>query len=284
MKLLFFVFNIIDRFKRKRKRKPDHLLPKAAHVFFLNPDYNAIPASQPLPFPRKNIVSTSVSGIIILGLVSACAAITPIAFLQSVLVDRALEQYGVPASATVTSCEKTRSGRPWLTYTYSAKGSNGALLQLEDRAGGNYGQFCADRGRVIAIQYLLENPTVTRIIEPGLAAWGADLGVFILTAIVTTIPLVMLVIAIPQHIHNSWRYRQFVEKGKLLPGKIIAATWPTKRDPAKLSIEYEFLTPDNRTLKGEQSRTRLDMNAERVPAPGAAIRVLYVDDHLHMML
>jgi hypothetical protein len=283
MKLLFFVFNIIDRFKRQ-KRKPDHLLPKAARVFFLNSDYNAIPASQPLPFPRKNIVATSMSAIITMFILSACLAAIPAALLQDVLDDRRLEQYGVPARATVTNCQRTRSSRPQITYSYSAKTSSGAVLQLEDRTFGNYGQSCASPGQVIAIQYLVENPSVTRITEPGFAAWGADLGVFILTAIVAVGSLIALVIMIPQHIYNAWRYRQFVEKGKLLPGKITAVEWPTKRNPAVLSVEYEFLTPDNRTLKKKQSRVRLDMKPERVPSPGTAIRVLYVDDRLQMLL
>jgi len=94
------------------------------------------------------------------------------------------------------------------------------------------------------------------------------------------------------------RYEQLVKTGVILNGTIANIRIKEQRFSYRdkdfqmkeyrgtyyIVVTYTFKTPDQRMISGEQIRIREDLRDRPLPPIGTPIRVLYADDHTHVML
>ncbi len=284
MKWFSFVNDLLYLYKIIRKKSDPPLYPTEQEIFFLEPDYTSASITEPSSIKKATIVPVTVAALIFHLVLCVCILPIPLSLVGGIMADRELELRGVTTPATVINCTKTRSNRPAVTFTYNVTNSNGTPRQLTDEAFGNYGQFCVSVGTLILIQYLPDNPTATRLIEPGLFADNADIWLLMMTGLPVMLFVLAFVVSLARYIKGSLRYRKFVAHGMMLPGRVIQAGFRRRYGESKFHVDYEFTTPDQRTLRGTQSRVRLDLKAEKMAVPSAPVWVLYVDDHTYMLL
>ncbi len=264
-------------------KKPPSTASSSPEVFFLDPDYQPLITSKPVPVKPQHVFSVTRANLIGLLLLMMCIVPIPLVFMTGIQQDAQLAQRGIRTTATVLMCEVERSQRPFLTYTYTATYPDGRQAAVTDTGFAGYFQRCVPDYSTVEIEYLPEDPMTTRLISPGLYAGFSDQALLIVTSIPAVALLAGLVWGAGQYLRDVRRYRLFRSKGTILPGRVAGSRWLAEKSYTLLEVEYEFTTPAGTLLNGKQSCLRIDLHPDRRPAVGTPCYVLYATDTVFML-
>ncbi len=195
-----------------------------------------------------------------------------------------LNRNGVETTARVadTYVEQDAENKEYyhVVYTFDytrADGSTGEQRAEKSIAKAEYEQL--EVGQSLPIVYDADNPAITTLGKP--APWSALIGTAAL----------LLVGGMVGYFWNLDRRaeqhaRQLQQQGQLLHGNIttINGSYDSDDNRYEIALEYQFTTPQGRTLQNEERRVRNDLTGQPLPPVGTPIAIWYVSDQNYVLL
>jgi hypothetical protein len=191
---------------------------------------------------------------------------------------------------TANIVNRVSSSGKYTTYTleYEYQAETVTYHQSQTVSSTTYDKF--PEGSKVTIAYLPDNPTVSQLAGP-----DADSNYLSGQIIAVILPLF---IALGGLIYFVWpvvKDRKLAKGGSIIKGQIVERRGEMisgKRRYYELTVTYSFVSPlDGTTVQRTQSLPRNDLKPEgnlsrnvNLPAPGAAIAVLYLDNEHYKML
>jgi len=145
-------------------------------------------------------------------------------------------------------------------------------------------------GTRVTIAYLPDNPSISQLAGP-----DADPSYIAGQLLAVTLPLFIALGGLIYFVRPVYKDRKLASGGSLIKGQIVEREGrfvTGRRRYYELTVSYSFVSPTSgTTLEGSQSLPRNDLRPDndlgrntKLPAPKAAIAVLYLDDEQYKML
>jgi hypothetical protein len=145
-------------------------------------------------------------------------------------------------------------------------------------------------GSKITIAYLPDNPNISQLAGP-----DADPNYASGQLIAVVLPIFIAFGGLLYFVWPVYKDRRLASGGSIIKGQVVERQGQyvtARRRYYELTIKYSFASPtDGTTLEGTQSLPRNDLKPDndlranaKLPAPGAAVAVLYLDNEHYKML
>jgi hypothetical protein len=187
----------------------------------------------------------------------------------------ALRSRGVDAAAVVVRLWTNTDESTSYHVRFRVEPTDGAAAEAEDQvAYAAWGEL--EVGGRVEVRYAADEPALARTLPLRSGQrWSVSALAVVWNALVWPLWVISL--------REVWRSRRLARDGRLRRGRVVAASVRKDRDgDAFLKVEYAFEDPAGWELRGVtevQPRT-----PPTAPAPGAPLRVLWVDDRIHRAL
>lgn len=178
-------------------------------------------------------------------------------------------------------------------YVYTVPGAGGTsrsiIGQATDDSDGSYFRLCEPSDRLLRIQYLPDDPTLSRVIDP---LYSGERWLW-REALIGAACLLLIVIVVRWARREQAgvlaaraRYARLRSSGRVLMGEIVSAQNRAvgRQRENVLLVDYRFTSPTGAVLHGRQRKYRLDLRSQFPPEPGTPIRILYADDDAYVAL
>ncbi|MCC7452090.1 MAG: DUF3592 domain-containing protein, partial [Anaerolineae bacterium] len=171
----------------------------------------------------------------------------------------------------------------YITYRYPVQSPNSAsdyYIREQEVSRDSYNRH--PENSAVSVVYLQDDPTFAQLTgqDTDNSAREGLLWFGLLWLGLTGVVLFFMVRAVVQ---DRWLARH----GEIIEGQIVNCSGRItggKGSYYKLTVEYQFCTPDGRILFGKQNASRNDLRQSVLPATNTPVAVLYADDQHYKLL
>ncbi len=225
------------------------------------------------------------SQFILVGVFLLVGVVLLVLAATDLITDERLQQAGVTTQGTVIK-RRISSGKNtnyYITYRFkaTAQGSEPVFYAHEQQvSSASYNSHPEQTS--VSVAYLKDDPATSKLTGKDTDDSARNSMLFF-GAIWLTMTIVLLVVTVRPILQDRW----LAQRGEIIEGQLVKCSGRMtggKGSYYKLTADYQFCTPDGRTVFGKQNASRNDLRRSTLPAPNTPVAVLYVDDQHHKLL
>jgi hypothetical protein len=235
----------------------------SAQTFLLNPQNGAVPPSR----LGHYLIALFMLPFVVAGVYLASIAIA------GGCMWFAFERTSIRAEAVVTKLWIEKGGDSdvhHVAYEYGLYPTDDRTLQGGDTVSEDFYRQLMVGGQV-TVRYLAGRPAVSSI--SGYDRWWS----LLMFAIMWNGSIAFVTVAV---VKSRLRERR-LRRGRVLPGEVTGTNGSMDGEDYHVTVEYRFLLPDGRALRGKTTRIRNDLKQRSLPDSGTPVLVRYADSGEH---
>jgi hypothetical protein len=202
--------------------------------------------------------------------------------IRDLISDLRLQQAGQTAQGMVISRRISGSKNPsyYISYRFPDQSTSSYYIREQQVSRDSYNRHPEKTS--VSVAYLRDDPTASRLTGPDTDTSSRD-GLLFFGLLWTGLTGVVLFFMLRSVMQDRW----LAQHGEIIEGQLVNCSGRMtggKGSYYKLSVDYQFCTPDGRIMFGKQNASRNDLRRTVLPATNTPVAVLYVDEKHYKLL